>query len=178
MKYTPIYQLPYVEDGDRARAYPAATKTMAERIEAAMLQNGQVPVGADAQGIIKRLNAIDAKNTDWQPFVLKSGFVAVNGAAVRIRNGRVELRGSIQNSAGQYPNGYTELGTLPPDALGNAGNSPFRPSAYLRIPCATYNGFTANFVVNPGNGVIQVGYSASTALSDAFYMGGQGWDAV
>jgi hypothetical protein len=173
MRYTPLYRLPALEGGDTAKTIYDQSWAAMLAVEAALANEGQLPLGGDLQALIKRMNAVDAKNTGWVQPTMASGVSPGNEFGVRINNGRVEWRGTVSRPAGQFPNGYTVIGTLPGGA-----SSKYRPSQYVRVPVATYNGFGANLVVNPGDGIIQIGYSSSVALSDAFYVGGVSYDAV
>lgn len=105
-------------------------------------------------------------DTGWITLSLPSGMSSTN-AAYRKLNGIVYFRGQISFSAGAFPNGYTDVTTLP---VG------FRPVAYLRAAIGMFNGYSANLVVNT-TGALQVGASSDRS-ADTVYLGGVSYPAA
>ena len=104
-------------------------------------------------------------DTGWIALTAASGLTATN-FAYRIARGQVEITGSIKINSGQFPNGYTTLGTMPAGA---------RPQNYSRIPIGMFNGYVALLIINT-NGAMQIGAS-SDRTADTVYLGGATYPA-
>ncbi|QXG07718.1 hypothetical protein [Curtobacterium phage Penoan] len=176
VKTTPVYGIPYVEDSDLPRDFPGVSRQQAEQIEDALISKGALPLDSQIVDLLSRLNAIDRGNVGP---VAPEFISPYSGTCTLERiNGFVSWAGNVSNTGTQFPNGYTQWGWLPGTTSHGAGNSPYRPREFMRTPVGTYNGYSANLIINPSADSLQVGYSSGTALSDAFYTGGTLYAAV
>jgi hypothetical protein len=109
MKYTPVYKLPFIEATDQGRAYPTQSKTIAETLEAILLQTGNPPVDSDLASLVARLNAVEgalaASKTVRGTTLVNGTGGAVSQQAVQFPAGSfteppVVLQGSLVTSGG------------------------------------------------------------------------------
>lgn len=152
MKTTPVFQFPYVEIGDAARDYPATTKSMVEKIEAALLATGKPPVGSDLQSLLTRLNAVEGKlgDTGWVYPGLMNGWKNQTGQPMRYRrlNGFTLLQGYISGGSA------TPFLTIP---VG------FRPGQPIRVDTLSGTGSAATSMSFPvgDDGILAAGTGLS-----------------
>lgn len=66
MKYTPTYQIPYLEGSDKLSALSAASQEQALGVEAALLSQSVPPAGSDLISLITRMNALEAAISDYK----------------------------------------------------------------------------------------------------------------
>jgi len=125
------------------------------------------PIQAPFNAIATALNNyLKTKDTGWVGIDTPSGF-SPSGFSYRVLGGVTYFKGNIAINSGSFPNGYTNVGTVPAGA---------RPNQMVRAPIGFYNGITGLLVIQT-DGSIQVGCSTSVGTGDTVYVGGVSYPA-
>ncbi|WP_217182600.1 hypothetical protein [Streptomyces sp. AC495_CC817] len=120
---TPVYDFPYLDGTDGGKQIKAVSKALAQRLEAVLANEGQVPLDADLVALLQRVAALEAgsdlTDTGWTTVTaLGTGWTANPGQAPRVRRwGKlVMLDGAlVLGSGAQYANLLTVPAGFRPD---------------------------------------------------------------
>lgn len=144
---TPVYDFPYLDGMDGGKHIKLVSKSLALRLEAVLINEGQVPLDADLVSLLQRVAALEgagADDTGWQVLPLSSGWVAYGSGyqspRYRRHNGVVYVEGMVK-SGSTAPGAV--IATLPPGC---------RPPA--QIPVATPTNGAAGTCEVQANGTI------------------------
>lgn len=98
-RYTPLYGLPALAPTDRGRDIADIDWANAQRIEAILANEGQLPLDADLVSLVTRLNKLDT-DSGWITATYRNNWSKGTGegsadAQFRKRGNRVDLRGDV-----------------------------------------------------------------------------------
>ncbi|MFJ2370883.1 hypothetical protein [Microbacterium sp. NPDC087665] len=161
-KTTPVYQLPYLEGNDGGKAIGAVSLSLAQRLEAVLMNEGQTPLDSDLVSLLQRIAALEnatapVDDTGWRTLVLQNNWKYFGGgiyAEPRYRR----LNGIV------YVSGLIKDGTTSPGGV--IANLPvgFRPSKQ-RITTVSVSPGVGGTVDMAANGNILHGTLSTTFTS-------------
>ena len=126
MRTTPVLGLPALDSTDKARDIPEQSWTLAQQLEAILLQNGQPPVSSDLVSLVQRIVALEAKpagqvfhdESAFRDKAIPAGAQMINkrgfGTAKRDAAGRYQLTFKTP-----FPNGIAGIVALSLEGIGS-----------------------------------------------------------
>lgn len=137
---TPMYDLPYLDGTDGGKQIKTVSKALAQRLEAVLANEGQVPLDADLVSLLQRVAALEnaaapIADSGWINLTVSAGWAGAGvGFEPRIRRigKRVDITGGVAlGNGGSYANILTiPVGYRPPVARFLGAIGPSSPNTF------------------------------------------------